>query len=186
VYFEVQATQSASTSTGSVTTQPTVTVTSETKTVPIGIIMSIMPSIDLANNEVTLSVHPTLSTTTGPGVEDPAVKYLAAQVSDPTITSVIPEIQVRDLDSTVRMKSGQTMVIGGLMQQTGDNSDSGVPFANDIPVLGNLFKGVVRSSTNKELVILIRASIVDTRGSMNKTDKEIFDTFSKDPRPVTF
>ncbi len=186
VFFKVTATQSSTTTTGSVTTQPTVTVNSETNVVPIGVSLSILPAIDLQNDEVTLSVHPSLTTLNGAGVEDPAVKYLAAQVGDPSLTSIIPEVQTRDLDSTVRMKSGQTMVIGGLMQQEGDNSDSAVPFVGDIPVLGHLFKGVNRSSKNKELVILIKATIVDTRGSLNKVDKDIFNTFSRDPRPVTF
>lgn len=186
VFFKVTATQSATTTTGSVTTNPTVTVNSETNVVPIGVSLSILPAIDLQNNEVTLSVHPSLTTLNGPGVEDPAVKYLAAQVGDSSLSSIIPEVQTRDLDSTVRMKSGQTMVIGGLMQQEGDNSDSAVPFAGDIPVFGNLFKGVNRTARNKELVILIKATIVDTRGSLNKVDKDIFNTFSNDPRPVTF
>lgn len=186
VFFKVTATQSATTTTGSVTTQPTVTVNSETNIVPIGVSMSILPAIDLENNEVTLSVHPNLTTLNGEGVEDPAVKYLAAQVNDPSLTSIIPEVQTRDLDSTVRMKSGQTMVIGGLMQQEGDNSDSGVPFVSEVPIVGNLFKGINRSSKNKELVILIKATIVDTKGSLNKVDKDIFNTFSNDPRPVTF
>lgn len=181
VYFDVKVTQAqtTSTTTGSVLQPSTVTATPQT--VPIGIIMSILPSIDMENNEVTLSVHPTLSSLAG-SVKDPSVAYLNVA----GVENAVPQIQVRDLDSTVRMQSGQTMVIGGLMQQTGDNQDSGVPFASDVPVLGNLFKSVSRTHTNKELVLLIKATIVDTKGSLNRTDKNVFDKFSTDPRPVSF
>lgn len=185
VYFQltISTTTNLTTTTGTAPTQTTVN--SQIQTVPVGIMMTMMPSIDLDSNEVTLSVRPTLSSLAGE-VPDPAVAFEAAQAGLPNLVSNIPVIQVRELDSTLKLKSGQTMVIGGLMQQSGTNNDSGVPFISGIPVIGNLFKSVSKSSTNKELVLLIRATIVDTGGSMNNVEKNLFHKFSDDPRPVSF
>ncbi len=202
VYFTIQVTPGTvtpGTAGGAATVTPPA-FTSTVNTVPLGILMSIMPSVDLDNNEVTLSVRPTL-TTFIKDVTDPAFDLEAlltatgatASVTDPKIISAIlathnevPEIEVRELDSTVKLKSGQTMVIGGLMQQESQNMDTGVPFVSGIPVVGNIFKSVAKSAHNKELVLLIKATIVDTRGSLSNTDKNIFHKFSDDPRPVSF
>jgi len=189
VYFTLQITPATTTTTGSVSTTPTApTITSSTQTVPIGVMMTMMPSIDLENNEVTLSVRPTLSTIID-SVDDPAFELNLA-VADPalagTLHNLIPEVQVRELDSTLKLKSGETMVIGGLMQQEATNTDQGIPFASSVPLLGNLFKNVAKSSHNKELVLLIKATIVNSAGDLNKTDATIFHKFSNDPRPVSF
>lgn len=189
VYFTLTVTPATTTAVNGVTQTPsTATVTSSINTVPIGIMMTMMPSIDIANSEVTLSVRPTLSTITD-FVNDPGFELQLAQAS-PTqvgkIHNAIPEIQVRELDSTLKLKSGETMVIGGLMQQEATNTDNGVPFVSGVPVIGNLFKNVAKSSHNKELVLLIKATIVDARGSLNSTDKNFFHKFSDDPRPVSF
>jgi general secretion pathway protein D len=144
-----------------------------------------MPSIDLDNNEVTLAVRPTLSTVTDT-VADPAVAIEAAQAGITGVQNLIPEVQVRELDSTLKLKSGQTMVIGGLMQQTSASTDTGIPFVSGIPYIGNLFKNVNKSTQNKELILLIKATIVNTNGSLTGTDANIFHKFSDDPRPVSF
>lgn len=186
VYFTVSVTAPTTTTVGTTTSLPTQpTVTSTINTVPIGIMMTMMPSIDLKDNEVTLSVRPTLSTIFD-FVSDPAVAIEAALYKISGVSSEIPEVQVRELDSTLKLKSGQTMVIGGLMQQEATNTDSGVPFVSGLPIIGNLFKSVSKSSHNKELVLLIKASIVGSHGSLNGTDTNIFHKFSQDPRPVSF
>ncbi len=168
----------------------TITVNSTPHTVPIGIIMALQPSINTETNEVTLSVRPTLSRITGQ-VTDPAVAFTLAQAAaqniDVTgINSTLPVIEVRELDSILKLKSGQVMVIGGLMENKGTNSDSGVPYAQDVPVFGHLFKGTQRSNNLKELVIFIRATIVNSNGNAAPADKDVYEKFSKDPRPLNF
>jgi general secretion pathway protein D len=189
VYFTLTVTPATTTAVNGVSQTPaTPTVTSSINTVPIGIMMTMMPSIDIGSNEVTLSVRPTLSTITD-FVNDPGFELQLAQAAPTmvgTIHNAIPEIQVRELDSTLKLKSGQTMVIGGLMQQEATNTDNGVPFVSGVPLVGNLFKNVAKSSHNKELVLLIKATIVDVRGSFNNTDRNLFHKFSDDPRPVSF
>ncbi len=181
VYFSLQIQQNT-TATTSTTTQTTVQSTAHT--VPIGIIMSIQPSINLDTDEVTLNVRPTLSSLVG-SVDDPAVAYLS-QTAHVNLSSTVPIVQVRELDSILKLKSGQIMVIGGLMQQGSTNTDAGVPGVSSIPIVGNLFKGVSKEASNSELIIFIKATIVGSNGNSAPADRVIYNKFSDDPRPMTF
>lgn len=168
----------------------TITVNSTPHTVPIGIILALQPSINTETNEVTLSVRPTLSRITGQ-VTDPAVAFTLAQAAsqgiDTTgINSVLPVIEVRELDSILKLKSGQVMVIGGLMEDRAENTDTGVPYAQDVPIFGHVFKGANKNNNMKELVIFIRAVIVNSGGNAAPADKDVYEKFGRDPRPLKF
>ncbi|MBV8939737.1 MAG: type II and III secretion system protein, partial [Alphaproteobacteria bacterium] len=169
--------------------QTLLTVNSAIQTVPIGIILSMQPSINLDTNEITLNVRPTLSSIVN-FVSDPATAFLVAQAkaqgSNIDISNQVPIVQVRELDSILKLKSGQVMVIGGLMEDKSVNTDSGIPYAMDVPVLGNLFRGVNRTNNTQELVIFIRATIVDTNGDAQPADKAVYEKFTNDPRPLNF
>lgn len=112
-----------------------------------GISLDVTPQIDEFSN-VVLHVHPIVS-----------------QVQDQTKTILIQNQQqilplalsnVRETDSIVRARSGQVVVIGGLMQLTERDEDFGLPGLADIPLIGNLFKQQRKSQRKSELVILLR------------------------------
>ncbi len=73
-----------------------------------------------------------------------------------------PIISTREASTRATIRDGQTVVIGGLIGTTEENSDSGVPFLKDIPLLGNLFKRQVRSRNRTELAIFVTPYIVRT------------------------
>ena len=102
------------------------------------------------------------------------------------IESKIPQLEVRELDSIMKVKSGQVMVIGGLLEDKVINADAGVPGVSEVPYLGNLFKSVDKQTTKKELVILIRATVVGPHGYVDKADKGVYQKFMRDPRPLEF
>ena len=183
VYFELSVEQNDTTSSGS--TNNNTTVSSSIRTVPIGIILSLQPSINIATNEVTLSVRPTLSALVDEK-DDPAVAYIAAQQGLSDLRSTVPVVQVRELDSILKLKSGQAMVIGGLMEQSGSNTDTGIPYASQVPYLGNLFKSTEKLNSNTELIIFIKATIVGSSGNSAPADRVLYDKFTDDPRPLTF
>jgi general secretion pathway protein D len=85
---------------------------------------------------------------------------------DPTQTVPIsagvnaPVIDVRSADTVVVTPDAQTVVIGGLMENTKSSSNSKIPFLGDIPVLGNLFKRQAKSGSKTELLIFLTPHIV--------------------------
>lgn len=197
VYFKVTLTSTPTTTSGTTTTQGTITATSEKEEEPVGIILSLQPSINRETNEITMSVRPTLKRFVK-FVDDPGFKInlaLALQTFDVTTdvgkalagtVSQIPQIETRELDSIVKVKSGQTLVIGGLLEDKVTNTDSGVPYASELPFFGNLFKYVDKTNSKKELVIFIRATIVGSNGSADPYDKGLYEKFIQDPRPLKF
>ena len=69
--------------------------------------------------------------------------------------------QKRSADTTVRLKDGETMVIGGLIDSDESRALSKIPFLGDIPILGAFFRSVRTSKTETELMIFLTAHVLD-------------------------
>ena len=67
---------------------------------------------------------------------------------------------INEADTVVRVNDGVTVAIGGLMTQTQSSDDARVPVAGDVPLLGNLFKQTNRSLQKRELVFLLRPTVI--------------------------
>jgi len=73
----------------------------------------------------------------------------------------------------VRAQSGQIIVIGGLMQTTSGDADSGVPWLSHVPVLGYAFKQKQQSSVKSELVILLRPVVSDDQSQIDAMNESL-------------
>jgi general secretion pathway protein D len=191
VFFEVTVEREDDQVVGLTTIPGSISVESTRRSVPIGIILNILPSVDAKRNEVTLNVRPTLSRQVGT-VTDPGSALVNQLIlndsggNTPAFTNEVPIVEVRELDSIMKIRSGQVMVIGGLMEQSSTNTDRGTPFIDEVPFLGNLFKSVEKTDNTKELVIFIRATIVTPHGSYDDADRRVYEKFTNDPRPINF
>ncbi len=134
---------------GAVNQQSTVAIDTNVNTVPVGLVMSVTPFID-QNEVVTLNVRPTISRIIG-FVKDPNPALAEADV-----ISEVPVIQVREIESVLKIENGDTAVIGGLMQDQIDKTTTGVPLLSNIPFLGALFRYQDDKYVKSELVIFIR------------------------------
>jgi type IV pilus assembly protein PilQ len=83
---------------------------------------------------------------------------------DPTIPSVegVPGTDKKEAKTNVIIKDGETLVIGGIYKTVNNDSQSGLPVAKDIPILGWLFKNKKKESQTNELLIFITPRIVKT------------------------
>lgn len=161
-------------------------VDSTLNTIPIGIILTLQPIIDVENNEIIMNVRPTLSRTTGITVEDPGVALIAERLGvGGTVSSSVPQVEVRELDSMMRIRNGEIMVIGGMIEQRIVNQDSGVPYLSEVPIFGNAFKTVDKELAAVQTVIFIKATIVPSYG-VDSLDQKFYNTFTNDPRPLNF
>ncbi len=176
IYFEIQNT---STNTGGANNAIALaeTITSTKVEQDVGVELFITPSIDSDSGEVTLNIRPKISAKSGE-VEDPASPVVNGEV----IRNLVPIIQTREIDTIAKVQSGNVLVIGGLMQENTINVDQGVPFLQDIPILGNLFKSVSKDVEVVETVIFIKATIVNSRTQPGKVDKDIQERFDLNKR----
>ncbi len=118
-----------------------------------GIALDVTPQIS-ANGEVTLHIHPTVSEVTD--------QQKILTVSGETDTLPLAFSQIRESDSIVRARSGQIIVIGGLMRNSSSTEDFATPVLSKIPGLGNLFKSRQEVEQKTELVILLKPVVVDS------------------------
>jgi MSHA biogenesis protein MshL len=149
-FFVTEVSSSSTTTTAAGVTEPTQDLT----LTPFfsGISLDVTPQID-QHDVVTLHVRPTVS-----------------RVVDQNKTIVLGEDNVfnlplalstsRQSDSIVRARSGQVVVIGGLLQNNNENTDAEVPWASTLPLVGNLFKQQRKALQKSELVILMRPQVV--------------------------
>jgi len=132
---------------------PISTYTSNPNTVPVGFVMSVTPQIDDAG-AVTINLRPSISRVLD-YVDDPNPALAEAGT-----VSRVPEIQTRELESVMKVNSGEIAVMGGLMQDAINNQRDQVPAAGSLPFIGNLFRYVNNSSTKSELVIFLRPTVI--------------------------
>lgn len=151
-------------------------ISSEALTVPIGLVMIVQPSVNLQTGEITMMLRPTISRVQKE-VEDPAVSIKSQQ----KVKSTVPVVQVRELDSVLKMKSGQVLVMGGLMEDRSSHISSSVPFVENIPFFGELAKGKDDDRRVTELVIFLTAHIVEDPYIV-EADERIYNTYTEDCR----
>jgi len=151
VFFSIKVTPAVISSSGTIATPATYE--SHLETVPVGFVMSVTPQIS-DSDIVTLNVRPTITRIVG-YEQDPN-----PALNDAKVVSKVPVIQAREMESVMTVPSGQTAMMGGLMQDSVDNSKDGVPGLSAIPVLGNLFSYRNETATKTELVIFMRPLVV--------------------------
>ena len=143
----------------------TFTITSTPNTVSVGLVMSVMPQVS-ESDQVTLVLRPTLSRVVG-YVEDPAVPIYLAQarsggIDVSEVTSRVPQIQTREMESVIKVRSGDTAVLGGLMREEVASNTDQTPIVGSLPGIGELFKYKKRSNSKSELVIFLRPTVVNS------------------------
>jgi MSHA biogenesis protein MshL len=145
------STSTTTTAAGSVTT-PTIV----TQPFFSGIALDVTPQIDEDNN-VTLHIRPSVSQVS----ERTRIVNLGTLGN---FTLPLASSSINEADTVVRVQDGVTVAIGGLMTQVQSGDDARVPVAGDVPVVGNLFKRVNRNLQKRELVFLLRPTVIKSDG----------------------
>ncbi len=97
---------------------------------------------------------------------------------------MIPELNVQEIDSVIKVNSGQGVIMGGLLQDRSETSQTGVPVLGELPGVGTLFRKSNNLVQKTELVILLKATILNSPSdTVHGTDRDLYRTFSSDRRP---
>jgi general secretion pathway protein D len=183
VYFSVVVTPATFTTVvggaGGTSIQTPTSYTTTHQTVSVGLTMSVTPQIS-DSDTVTINVRPSVSRILSyakdpnPTLANPCGGNItAAALSDSckSIENLIPEIQTREMESIIKVESGQTAVMGGLIQESIDKKSDEVPLLARIPLLGELFRNRDDTTTKTELVIFLRPVVIKD-ASINADYKE--------------
>ena len=161
-----------------ITTETTDTTTGSQQSVNVqltpffsGVALDVIPQIN-ENNVVTLHVHPSVSEVTE------KVKQIDVSTTD-SLNIPLALSTIRESDSIVSARSGQVIVIGGLMQNVVNDERAGVPWLSDLPWVGGLFRHKKNSSKKSELVILLKPVVVDNDDDWNRQIRQSRDAMGK-------
>ena len=150
------------------------------QTVPEGVLINVQPAIDLDTGKVSMALRPTVTNIVG-FTNDPNPDLAAAGVESP-----VPNVNVQEFDSVINMSDGQIIVLGGLMQDRVSSTTNKVPVLGETPLIGGLFRNQEDAITKTELVVFLKATIVEDSDTIHNTDKDLYRTFSSDRRPLRF
>ena len=137
----------------------------------IGIQLNVVPQVG-ANNYINMVIHPAISTISSTDTSITSAKY--------------PVIDIREAETRVLMKDGETVVIGGLLKDVKNKEITGIPFFSKIPLLGLLFRRETIDTQKVELLIFITAHIVKedefTPEEINKLEEKFERAPPKKPK----
>ncbi|PKO90470.1 MAG: type II and III secretion system protein [Betaproteobacteria bacterium HGW-Betaproteobacteria-12] len=148
VYFEVKSdiTQTSNLVGG----QPIKAFTTTAKTVMVGLVLAVTPQISDSDN-VILNVRPTITS-------------IASMIPDPnpelTIPNLVPQIRTREIESIMRVASGNIAILGGLMEDKIDYRNQRVPGLGQIPIAGEVLNSRNNIARKSELVIFLRPIVI--------------------------
>ncbi len=129
-----------------------------------GITLRIRPSIARNSDVVTLEIQPTVRVLLNRNRTN-----IGAQASSgsafQTLSVENPDFRTRTLATTLHIKNGQTVVLGGLTQDNSSTSDAGVPGVRTMPFLGRMFSKKSTSMDRSNLMIFVTAWIIDPSGA---------------------
>ena len=126
--------------------------------------------IQFRQTGITLSVTPRVNTS---GLVTMKISQEVSNAVSTTSSDIdAPTIQQRQLESTVAVHSGETLVLGGLIQETTSNAESGIPLLRRIPLLGKLFGETKEEQRRTELLVLITPRVVSDRSDVREIMEE--------------
>jgi MSHA type pilus biogenesis protein MshL len=123
-----------------------------------GVVLSVTPQIS-ADGIIHMNINPSITERTG--------------VATSRLGDQVPIISVRETDTLVRVRQGETIVIAGLMQDRASIDTAKVPVIGDVPVVGHLFKRTEKSRRKTDLVILLTPTVMGPGETIATTAREI-------------
>ncbi|MGD2111866.1 MAG: pilus (MSHA type) biogenesis protein MshL [Gammaproteobacteria bacterium] len=134
-----------------------------------GVALDVLPQID-ADDNVILHIHPAISE-----VMEKTKNIKVSTDNDLSIPLALSTI--RESDTVVRARSGQIVVLGGLMRNALRDEEARTPLFGDLPVVGNMFRHQREIATKSELVILLRPLVINDDRQWNGQLRDTADRF---------
>jgi len=133
--------------------------------ITIGLILDVTPQISAAGG-IMMHVHPSLTDLIGVETFPPGATGDAVQANAPVL-------DIREVDTVVRVDNGEMLVIGGLIKERFSETIEGVPLLSKLPLLGHLFRRTERKTERIELVIVLKPEVVIGEAASRYAAREI-------------
>ena len=131
-----------------------------------------MPYVLSDGYTINMSLIPSLTDFNGYD-SPPNIPSVTGNLNVVQLPIVLPDFTIRQVVTSVNVWDNQTVVIGGLISSQVQNSKSKVPVIGDLPLVGRLFQSQSKSTTKKNLMIFVTATIVDPAGNRVHSDDDL-------------
>lgn len=144
IFFSVTRTPLLNSNGGVISFQSSIT----PQQISVGVVLDVLPQIS-ADNVLTMDIRPAVTN----------IDHVETITLDGTTVSA-PAIARREGDTIARLRAGETMIIGGLVQTRKDRTEGGIPILKDLPFIGKAFRHVNNVESRSELVIFLTPTII--------------------------
>jgi len=156
INYRVRSTENSADSTG------TVSESYDNFSIFIGVLLNITPQIT-DKNEIILRINPSVSN----------FKYNEDEGKQTTPREIAPDTSEKKLSTIVKVKNGNTIILGGLITHGESSDNSNVPILSEIPLLGHAFKHEGVTKNTQELIFVITPRIVSPKDNTRATLKDL-------------
>lgn len=156
INYRVRSTENSADSTG------TVSESYDNFSIFIGVLLNITPQIT-DDNEIILRINPSVSN----------FKYSNDDGQQTLPREIAPDTSEKKLSTIVKVKNGNTIILGGLITHGESSNNTKVPILSDIPILGHAFKHEDVTKTTQELIFVITPRIVSPKDNTRATLKDL-------------
>ncbi len=147
-------------------------ITPTTQTVEQGPILDVVPYVLSDGYTINLALIPSDTEFTG-YAPSPVIPQVAGNLNVVQIPTVLPTFTVRQVVTTVNVWDNQTVVLGGLVTSSVQNTKNKVPMLGDLPLFGRFFQSATKVTQKDNLMIFVTATIVDPAGNRVHSDDDL-------------
>ncbi|MBR2723499.1 MAG: hypothetical protein IKB77_04125, partial [Lentisphaeria bacterium] len=141
---------------------------------PVGVKMTVTPNVGPDNETITLDLHPEITTFLGSensGYPVPVQQGIISRENGAMIPSILnqqfnvwmPEFGKRIINAKVKVRNGETIVLGGIISSTVERKEEKMPILGSIPILGRLYQNRSEESSKTNLLIFVTARLIKTK-----------------------
>jgi len=156
-------------------------ITFTTQPMETGPILDVVPYVLSDGYTINMALIPSVTVFNGYDTA-PTIPSVTGNLNVVQLPVILPDFTVRQVVTTVNVWDNQTVVIGGLISSTLQTTKDKVPMIGDIPVLGRFFQSQSKTTSKKNLMIFVTATIVDPAGNRVHSDDDL--PFAQSSVPV--
>lgn len=141
----------------------------------VGITFSVTPYVSSNNHTIELTLSPKILDLVG--WTEYSYDIIIGNTSSQNASLKMPELAVREIDTKVKVYDGETIVLGGILEDSSSQLDDKYPFLGDFPLLGRLFSTQAHRQVKRNLMVFVTTRIMNLDGVPVKTknDNGLFD-----------
>ncbi|HEX3626033.1 MAG TPA: hypothetical protein VH280_11475 [Verrucomicrobiae bacterium] len=148
-------------------------ITPSVQQIETGPILDVVPNVLADGYTINLVLIPSLIEFSGYQTPPSLGTFSSAGLNVVLLPTALPEFSVREVTTTVNVWDGQTVVLGGLIQDEITETKDQVPVLGDVPIIGKLFQSQSKNDMKKNLMIFVTATMIDPAGNRVHSEDEL-------------